>query len=342
MSDLQIGLILLGVLLILVVVMFNWWQDRRIRQKMQEHFPERDHDPLMGAQAPGPVRREPGFGAVLAQDDDDPAADDDAEVDPGTEVVIDISFGQPVGSAQLQQAVQGLVRVGSKPVRIFAERDGGGHRARLRANENYASMQLAIVLANRSGPLTDIEWSQLWSAAQGLAERFDGAIEAPEQDEVIRRAAQLDQLCAGLDAQVGLILRLNQTVSAGAARQVLEDAGFLPYGRQLAWMSDTGVPRFTALFDGIAPQEIKSESENRVDLVLDLPNSPADEQAFSRMASVGRDLARRLNAELLDDQGRPVLDGADGTVDRQLFDLYRKLELAGFEAASERTVRVFS
>lgn len=341
MSDLQIGLILLGILLILVVVMFNWWQDRRIRQKMQEHFPERDNDPLMGAQPQGPVRREPGFGSMITESGE-VAADDDAEVDPGTEVVIDISFAQPVASGQLQQAVQGLARAGNKPVRIFAERDGGGHRARLRANETYVSMQLAVLLANRNGPLTDIEWSQLWSAAQGLAERFDGVIEAPEQDEVVRRAAQLDELCAGLDAQVGLILRLNETVAASEARQVLEDAGFLPYGRQLAWMSDTGVPRFTALFDGISPQELKSESVNRVDLLLDLPNSPADEQAFSRMASVGRDLARRLHAELLDDQGRPVSDGADETIDRQLFDLYRNLEHAGFEAASERTVRVFS
>lgn len=341
MSDLQIGLILLGVLLILVVVMFNWWQDRRIRRKMQEHFPEREQDPLMGAQPQAPVRREPGFGPAVVQGGET-SGDDEAEVDPGTEVVIDISFAQPVAAAQLQQAVQGLARAGNKPVRIFAEREGGGHRARLRANESYVSMQLAVLLANRNGPLTDIEWSQLWSTAQALAERFDGVIEAPEQDEVTQRAVQLDQLCAGLDAQVGLILRLNEAVSAGEARQVLEDAGFLPYGWQLAWMSDTGVPRFTALFDGMPPQDLKSDSVSRVDLLLDLPNSPADEQAFSRMASVGRDLARRLHAELLDDQGRPVSDGADETIDRQLFDLYRNLEQAGFEAASERTVRVFS
>src|SRR5690606_18475666 len=137
---------LLGILLILVVVMFNWWQDRRIRQKMQEHFPEGDQDPLMGTQPFGPVRREPGFGSVV-HDTAESAADDPAEVDPGTEVVIDISFAQPVESAQLKQAVQGLTRSGSKPVRLFAEREGGGHRARLRANESYVSMQLAVLLA---------------------------------------------------------------------------------------------------------------------------------------------------------------------------------------------------
>ncbi|MFU2071820.1 hypothetical protein ACLQ9R_22310, partial [Bordetella hinzii] len=69
MSDLQIGLIVLGVLLILLVLGFNWWQDRRVRRRMQEHFPASEQDPLLGAgetPRPAPVaadtprqRREP-------------------------------------------------------------------------------------------------------------------------------------------------------------------------------------------------------------------------------------------------------------------------------------------
>lgn len=340
MSDLQIGLILLGIVLILIVLIFNWWQDRRIRQKMQEHFPEREHDPLMGGQPAVQGRREPGFG--LREPEEAPAADDPVEVDPTTEVVIDISFAQAVPSAPLQTAIQSLLKTGSKPVRIFAEREGGGHRARLRPGEAYASMQLAVLLANRSGPLTDIEWSQLWTAAQGLAERFDGAIEAPEQEQVLARASELDQLCAALDAQVGLTLRLQDALAAAEVSGVLKEVGFLPYGRQLAWMSDTGLPRFTALLDGAPALDAQSSGISRIDLLLDLPNSPADEQAFSRMASVGRDLARRLKAELLDDQGHVVSDTADQAIDRQLFDLYGRLGQAGFEAGEERTVRVFS
>ncbi|PLC51686.1 hypothetical protein CR159_01270 [Pollutimonas subterranea] len=340
MSDLQIGLILLGVVLILVVLLFNWWQDRRIRQKMQEHFPEREHDPLMGSVSSAPGRREPGFG--LRDPVEELAPDDPAEVDPGCEVVIDINFAQPVSTAQLQTAVQSIHKAGNKPVRIFAEREGGGHRAKLRPNENYVSMQLSILLANRSGPLTDIEWSHLWSMAQRLAERFDGAIEAPEQEQIMGRAAQLDELCARLDAQVGLALRLSGTQPVGEVNQVLKDVGFLPYGSQLAWMADTGVPRFTVLFDGVHAREVQSAGVDRIDLLLDLPNSPPDEQAFSRMASVGRDLAGRLDAVLLDDQGNPVHHDADHAIDKQLLGLYTRLHEAGFEAGTERTARVFS
>ncbi|TEA78556.1 cell division protein ZipA C-terminal FtsZ-binding domain-containing protein [Allopusillimonas ginsengisoli] len=340
MSDLQIGLILLGVVLILAVLIFNWWQDRRVRQKMQEHFPEREHDPLMGGSQASSTRREPGLG--VREPDEALPADDAAEVDPATEAVIDIVFAQPVSSEHLHQATQALHKVGNKPVRIFAERDGGGHRARLRPHEHYVSMQLAVLLANRSGPLSDIEWSQLWAVAQSLAERFDGAIEGPEQAPVLQQAQELDAVCAGLDAQVGLTLRLSDNRSLPDISRILKEVGFLPYGGQLAWMSDQGIPRFTVLFDGVHLQDVQTDGVERIDLLLDLPNSPSDEQAFSRMASVGRDLARRLDAELLDDQGHPVSGGADQAIDGQLLDMYTRLSQAGFQSGTERTVRIFS
>jgi len=280
--------------------------------------------------------------APAAAGDGDAAADDEAEVDPTSEVVIDIAFHQPVPSDQLYAAVHGVQKVGNKPVRIFVERDGGGHRARLRAGESYVSMQLAVLLANRSGQLTDIEWSHLWGIAQGLAERFDGSVEGPEQGPVLNRARQLDELCAGLDAQVGLALRLGGTHPVHEVTKVAKDVGFLAYGRQLAWMAESGIPRFTLLLDGVHVGETQSAGVDRVDLLLDLPNSPADEQAFSRMVSVGRDLAARLHAVLVDDQGKPVSEGADHTVDQRLYELYGKLEQAGFPAGTERTLRVFS
>src|SRR5690606_12738714 len=166
-------------------------------------------------------------------------------------------------------------------VRIFAERDGGGHRARLRSNEEYISMQLSVLLANRSGPLTDIEWSQLWTAAQGLAERFDGAIEAPEQTQVVARAGELDQVCAALDAQVGLVLRLQDVLTVAEVSSVPKEVGFLPYGRQLAGMSDTGFPRFTALLDGRPAPAAQSAGISPVALLLRPPHRPADGHAFS-------------------------------------------------------------
>ncbi|TFL13945.1 hypothetical protein CSC67_11220 [Pusillimonas caeni] len=331
----QIGLISLGVILILVLVCFNWWQDRRVRQRMQEHFPEADEDPLMGGLAPAMGRREPGIGSA------DAPVEDMTEADPVCEAVIDVVFSHPVSGAELQQAVRSIQKAGEKPVRVLVEHEGG-HTLRLREGNAYLSVQLAVLLANRSGALTDIEWSHLWTIAQDLAERFEGSVEGPDQAQVLQRAQALDELCASLDAQVGLALRLGGARSINEVLQAVKDAGFVSYGNQLAWMSEAGVPRFTLLFDGVPAGDFQSAGVDRLDLLLDVPRSQADEQAFSRMASVGRDLASRLGGTLVDDQGQPVLENADHAIDEKLHDLYKNLEQAGFPAAETRTTRLFS
>lgn len=336
MSDLQILLISIGLVLIAAVVVYNWWQDWRVRRSMQSRFPEGERDPLM-QDAPG--RREPGIW------DNEPVAptdegDDAAEPDEVCEAVVDLAFGHPVTGEALGGVLQSVTRIGRKPVRVFAESDRGRHRASLRDDEHYVSLQLAIVLANRSGPLTDIEWSHLWTLAQNLAERFDGVIEAPEQDAVLARAQELDAHCAEMDAQVGMILQLAQASS----RQVIADAamgvGFLPYGDRWAWMADNGLPRFVMQFEDDAPEA--EPLYHRVDLVLDVPNSVPDDQAFSRMMAVGRDLASKLGASLLDDQGRVLTDSAAPAIDQQISALYDQLDKAGFLAGTERAARVFS
>jgi len=380
MSDLQIGLIVLGVLLILLVLGFNWWQDRRVRRKMQSHFPTNEHDPLLGAEqhagahggagesrAPATKvhkgaqsaepRREPNFGAgggstagvpsghaaaapVAATSGSD--QDDAEEVDPAIEAVIELTFGSPVRGAELLPHVQSVRNVGRKPVRIFAETEGGRHRARIHADETYSRLQLAILLANRSGPLTAIEWSQAWARAQDLAERFDASPEGPEQQPVLEHAHKLDDVCAALDTQVGLTLLLGCAQPAAEVLAIARDMGFVHEGPRLAWMSDEGIARFTLSRSDGAPFDAGVGGVEKMNLLLDVPCSPADTRAFGRMVDVGRELASRLRADLVDDQGKPLADGSDVAIDERLQKLFSQLDQAGLRSGSARAQRVFS
>lgn len=341
MSDLQIGLVALGVILILLVVVFNWWQDRRIRHKMQDKFPETPADPLMTQLET--QRREPTvrIAETLADQKTEPAVPAE-EVDPNTEAVIDVQFHEPVAGKELIELLRAYLRVDTKPVRLFASTVGGEHHAYPHEEERYNAMQLVVLLANRNGPLNEIDWSRLWMAAESLANQVDGSVDGPEQDHVIAQAQQLDTLCAGLDAQVSISLSLSEPTATSTVQQVALSAGFMEYGKHLAWLASSGLPRFTLLFNGKPALNLQSATIERLDLLIDLPNSPKDEQAFSRMASVGRDLALRLNAELIDDQGQPLTDHYDEDIDQQLYDLYLQLEQAGFDPSSAHTQRVFS
>lgn len=67
MSDLQIGLLLIGALIVVAVLIFNWNQERRFKKQAAAAFPPQPRDPGPGAphlaeQRAEPARREPVIG----------------------------------------------------------------------------------------------------------------------------------------------------------------------------------------------------------------------------------------------------------------------------------------
>ena len=355
MSDLQIGLIVLGIVLILVVLGFNWWQDRRARRRMESHFPLAQCDPLLGVgEAHGGAphslavpRREPGMLVASARAVGESSGvshdpDDAEEPDPAVEAVIELVFGHPVGGTDLIPYLSNLRHVGRKTIRVFGQTEAQHHHACLYAGEHYARVQLAVLLANRDGALTAIEWSQVWARAQDLGERFDALIEGPEQHAVLEQASRLDEVCAALDMQVGLTLILGCAQPAGEVLAIAGEMGFVHSGSHLAWMSDDGIAHFTLARPDGAALDAGVGGVAKLNLLLDVPCSPTDDRAFGRMVDVGLDLASRLRAELVDDQGRPVQAGANESIDARLRTLYGHLDQSGLRSGSSRALRVFS
>ena len=392
MSELQIGLIALGVLMIGVVLGLNWWQDRRVRRKMQENFPPSREDPLLGGQQktePGksafarksriekvrsePVeveRREPAWdGSVdepvfaAASDTDtapvgamrhEPVArvrdtasrvDDPDEPDEACEAVIDVVFTQPVSGRDLLPLARDIRQVGEKPMRTFFRTTDNMHFSSLRLNETYASMQIAVLMANRSGALSVTEWAQAWACAQRVADQLDAEIEGPDPKDVSNRARQLDEICAALDTSVGLTLvpqspqpwRIPEVLSAARKAGFTENAE----GDRLEWLDENGAVRFT-LVHPAAEANASGAVVGRLSLLLDVPRSPASSTGFADMAQVARELATTLDAGVVDDNGLPLAQGSEGAVDTQLARLYVQLAQSGLPAGSDRALRVFA
>ncbi|WP_420225664.1 cell division protein ZipA C-terminal FtsZ-binding domain-containing protein [Pigmentiphaga litoralis] len=361
MNDLQSGLIALGVLAIVIVLGLNWFQDHRARKQMQARFPDNGKDPLLtpsdppvpGA-SPELVRREPGLGVAPAMAEPvtsvesgalaDIPPHDAEEADEACETVIDVVFMEPVMGDELSAFTQGIRHAGQKPLRVFAHTADGVHRSSIRPNERYASVQVAVLLANRSGALTAGEWAEALSRSRVLADRFDGTVEATDTQAVLGRAGQLDGACAALDAQVGitLVARSRRWASSDILTAARE-AGFsgIQDGR-LPWVDHDGIIRFTlGRTDGVSLGSAGPATIGQLNLLLDVPRAPADEHGFARMAQTARTLAGRLEADVVDDNGRPLADGAEQAIDKQLQALYVRLDDAGLTAGSARAQRVF-
>jgi hypothetical protein len=356
MSELQISLIALGVLIILAIVGFNWWQDRRARRKMQDSLPDVSEDALFGAGTAGErdnqERREPGLGSLglTAQSEglneggsvEDHLPASVVEADSMTEAVIELHLAQPLTGSELAVHLREGLQVGRRPVRVLLQTDQGHVSNQIAANQSYTAVQLAVSLANRSGPVTAIEWSQIWTKAQSLADKLEAAVDGPEQNDVLALADGLDSTCATLDAQVTLTLVLRERRAVEDVLSSAKAMGFVDGASHLAWMGDHGLECFTLFRADGQPMNQASSHVDQLTLLLDVPRSPANPVSFARMMEVGQELARRVGGDIVDDQGKPLSPGADVAIDQQLQALYAQLEAAGLTPGSERARRVFS
>lgn len=412
MNSLQITLIVIGLVIIGLVLLYNWWQDQQAQKRLNRHFNQSDSDPLLDGQegfsnprapfqsTPQVLGRDsdgPSLGAIQADGDDGPSVSfgpalDDAATepqmtmdsdsspsaasmvteratpvsaptagakqaprsshvvetdepgpDPMTEAVVDLRFERPVlGRAIIEQAMR-FPSADDKAIRYFAETEDGTCHAVIRPDISYVALQMAVSMSNRLGPLQDVHWSAAMMIADELAQQFDADIEAPLFKSIEEHALGLDDLCASLDAQVGLSLLLEGPQPIKSVAEIVRKRGFVDYRQTLAWLNNQGQVCFYMLFDGLALSQVESASVERLELLLDVPNSPADRHAFGKMVGAARDLAGLLRASIVDDQNQPLeRDELVTSVDEQIYEIYQRLDEVGLSAGSERARRVFS
>ena len=70
--------------------------------------------------------------------------------------------------------------------------------------QRYSAFQAGVQMANRTGALNEIEYSEFVMKAQAFADAINGEPDFPEMLHEVARARELDQLCADLDIQVVL------------------------------------------------------------------------------------------------------------------------------------------
>jgi hypothetical protein len=86
-----------------------------------------------------------------------------------------------------------------------------------------------VQLANRSGPLNAIEYSEFVQKLQAFADAVGATADVPDMLDVVARARELDALSAPLDAQLSVTLRTNGVAwSVGFVQQVAGRLGLVP------------------------------------------------------------------------------------------------------------------
>lgn len=349
MSNLQLGLALLGGIILAAVVAYNAWVTRK-------SAPRKAEGPVEPA-ASDSERLEPGFdGTALPSADaasadgrHASASDKRPELDALIDVVAPLVLDGEVSGDAILAAMPGTRRVGSKPFAIEAQNATSGEWESPRPGQRYTAVQAGVQLANRHGPLNEIEFSEFVMKAQNLADAIGAAPEFPEMRDEVLRARELDQFASTHDAQLGFTLRAVQAAwSPGYVHQHAAKLGFvagaLP-GRMVLAGSEAGQgPILSLLFDTQAAlaEDPEQSALRDVSLLLDVAHVPQSERPYLRMREVAAALGAAMDGVLTDDQGHRLTDEALDRIGADLESLYEALEARELHAGSHLARRLFS
>lgn len=341
MSDFTLGLALLGALVLAALVVWNNWISRRNTPRQPEQAAVAV-EPFLGDEP----RNEPAF-------DSEPAPLPVQERKPGLDALIDviapIALDGPASGDAALAALPPTRRVGSKPFAVEGFNEITRHWETPHPGQRYSAFQAGVQMANRTGALNEIEYSEFVLKVQAFADAVNGAPEFPEMRHEVGRARELDSFASGHDAQLGFTLRArNAAWSPGYVHQSAARLGFIPGaipGRMVLPASQPGSPPVLGLsFDSQSAMadDPTLSAIREVTLSLDVPQVHRGEQPFLRMRECAQELATSMDGWISDDKGQPIPPDSLDVIGADLETLYDTLDARDLAAGSPQARRLFS
>ena len=168
MTDLQLGLLVIGGAVVAAVLVYNRLQEHAVRRAAKRSFASEHPDVITEDPA---TRREPTL-EPLPRRPDPPS---ERRADPRVDYVIEVS---------------------GVPRTLLEQRFGG----KALVDES----QVALQLVSRRGVVGEAELLEFRTQVETLAANHGGSASAPEMRAALDAAAELDRVCAELDIQIAL------------------------------------------------------------------------------------------------------------------------------------------
>lgn len=381
-NEFQMSLIGAGAGLVIAVWLYNVFQERKHRRAAEAVFKGAQRDVLLDQAAGGDpagqgtpteiseVRQEPVLGDELPQDSRvEPSLDSAAEEIPGDEpvqasvndandpdesladraieAVIGVRFAVAVPSQRLWQAVEGLNERILQNFRWAAHGPSGWRQ--LTASDAFSihNARALMQLADRQGPVTELDLVNFITAIEKLAEDEGGDAQVPPVDGVLEHARALDDFCASIDIQlsVHLVSRSGSDFPGTKLRGIMEANGFaLGEDGQFSQKNENGVLLLSVSNIDGAPfraEELKNLATHGVTFWLDVPRTPEPVYAYDRMLTIARQLGEAVDGVLVDDQHQPLAETMLGSIRTRIQEIQQKMKASDLPAGGRRALRLF-
>lgn len=362
MSDLQISLLVLGVIVVAGVYAFNWLQERSHRKRAESAFDAPRHDVLMdqgGPPAetfdiqeevppsealPDPPRIEPKpapvsrTSRIVAESDENPI--DHAAV---------LSADAPFSQAALDDLASVTASL-SRPVRLYGSYSSGGGWQLIAEDggERWRHVKVALQLVDRQGVATRADLDNFNSLMTDVSARIGAIPTLPDAANGAAQAQALDALCGDVDIAIGIsvVAGPGQTFQGTTIRALAEADGLrLQADGVFHSGSGAGVMQFTLDNqdpEPFFPETIRGLTTSGITFLLDVPRASGGLAAFDRMVQVAQQFARSLEGTLVDDDRQPLNDAGLEATRRALAAVFATMESRGIAPGGPVALRLFS
>ncbi|MFW9615960.1 cell division protein ZipA C-terminal FtsZ-binding domain-containing protein [Aquabacterium sp.] len=355
--SLTLYLAILGGIVLAAVIAHGTWTARRAAAR---HPKRATLEPIDGDSQSGLTHTEP----MLDGEPTQPMGLDDGEgrlpsvpavkrhgpkLDALIDAIATITIDAPLSGDHILLHMPPTRRAGSKPVLVEGLRRDCGEWESPQAGVQYTELQAGVLLANRTGGLNEIEYSEFVQKVQTMADALGGAVEFPDMLDVVARAKELDAFASDHDAQ--LAMRLYARGSAWSIGYVQQQAarhgfvaGALP-GRMVLSSHEEGAPPILTLqYDAQAAfaDDPDQATVRELSLSFDVPQTAVEQEPFKAWCAAGEALALSMDGIMVDDQGQPFTPAAFASIEQALSGLYEALASRDLAAGAASTRRLFS
>ena len=327
MSELQIGLLAIGGLVVAGVLVYNRIQERGARRDVERAFGSQHADALLDSPAPAHAPAEPPRTAHRP-----PPPAEGSGPDAAIDYIVEFSSSQAGAPTTVHEQWPAIERRHARRALIAAGADGKSWRAGLQ-------------LVSRDGAVGEADLIEFRSAVETVAAHIGATVSAPEMRGAVDKARALDEFCAEADVQV--VVHVQGGPFPGTKIRAVAEAGGLALEAdgKFALRNDDQLLLYTlTASDGPAfsAAAMKDLAPAGLSLALDVARVPDTRRSFESMARLAHQLADALGGRIVDDNGNQLDDQAVAAIAQQLDAVRARLEAQGVVPGSPTALRLFS
>jgi len=371
MSDLQAALLAIGVVIIVVVIVFNKWQEAKYRKDAERRFAVKHEDALVGglgeaAQTQvrsaervddiGTVRTEPHFtteeagsGAHKSSTISEHSSRERQLAPESSPIDYCVDFGskEDIANSRVIESAVKLLAEFSKTVHLEGYDSASGVWCNLGHEGHYATFRGRIQIVDRRGAISHEELERFDGAVRTIAAGIGAISYDSSVDDGLARATELDRFCSEVDVQVGLnVIAVNKSFSGEEIAKAAVDIGAeLRMDGAFHCRDAHGQTtiRLSSLDDAVfSADTLKQLNTSAVTFEIDIPRTLPSPDLADRLFDVATQFSSRTGGKVVDDNRLAVGDAALSAVRNQLQGIHAAMEQRGFPAGGPLALRLFS